>query len=384
MPSWTEGLLWREGQSLRAVKYLLTFKPFTGLPKAVCRAYLKGGLHLLPFPGSLLFWGAAFYLALEQQLPLAIQIPLLHSLERHEAPLGIRIPQSGALHEPRPDKPLEPGHQGPLRSTFKRTHRWARVHRYEDELACTTNEDRVAHVLFSEAADDLGLYGKPMARNAQIWTHDFRLLLNGPRATRDQLRKAAREMADGGLFGYRFFYPPMQVGRHAVYWQRPLVAFRAAGAEHPTVFLDGPAGYLTAYDAQKPRPDRPIELWPRQLAREPHVMAVRNFRFDHDVHYHQTSNNIRKLLDVADLSQGRHRLPGPRGRDAGGEPSSHRGQNHEPRAASPEPRAPSDERVRGIPQGRRWSAGTERLPEAGTEVPAGDGGCRQGRRGRRQ
>src|SRR6202035_2071831 len=164
------------------------------------------------------------YLALEKQLPFATQIPLLHSLERHEAPHGIRVPQSGLMHEARPDAPQH-GQGGPVRNTFKRTHRWARVHRYEDELAVTTKEDKVAHVLFSEEADDLGLYGKPMARNAQLWTHDFRLLLDGPRATRAELRKAADELAEGGVFGYRFFYPPMQVGRYAVYWQRPLIAF---------------------------------------------------------------------------------------------------------------------------------------------------------------
>ena len=33
--------------------------------------------------------------------------------------------------------------------------------------------------LFSTAPDDMGLYGKPMARNAQIWSHDFQLLLDG-------------------------------------------------------------------------------------------------------------------------------------------------------------------------------------------------------------
>ena len=31
----------------------------------------------------------------------------------------------------------------------------------------------MAHVLFSAEPEDIGLYGKPMARNAQIWTHRY-------------------------------------------------------------------------------------------------------------------------------------------------------------------------------------------------------------------
>ena len=76
---------------------------------------------------------------------------------------------------------------------FRRTHRWARVHRHQDELAAiAANEDKLAHVLFSAAPGDVGLYGKPMARNAQIWTDDFRLLLDGPRATAAELTRGGR------------------------------------------------------------------------------------------------------------------------------------------------------------------------------------------------
>ena len=64
-----------------------------------------------------------------------------------------------------------------------------------------------------------------MARNAQIWTHDFRLLLDGPRADRKAIQRAAAALQEGGQFGYRFLYPAMRVGRYEVYWHRPLVAF---------------------------------------------------------------------------------------------------------------------------------------------------------------
>ena len=182
-------------------------------------------------------------------MPLATQIPLLHSVERHAAPLGIRVPQSGWLHEPRASGETGNGTRRPLRNHYRRTHRWARIHRDEDELAVTAQEDRVAHVLFSTAADDLGLYGKPMARNAQIWTHDCQRLLDGPRAGHEELAAAAHTLAEGGLFGYRFLFPAMRVGAHEVYWHRPLVACWSAEADAPRVLSDAPLGYLTAYDA---------------------------------------------------------------------------------------------------------------------------------------
>ncbi len=247
LPSWSAPFRWRPGQSLRGVRYLLTFCPFDRLPATVSRAYLAGDLHLLPFPGSLLFFGAPGYLRLEKELPGAVQIPLLHSLHRHEAPWGIRIPQSGWMHEAPPGAPAPHADFGPIRGTFRRTHRWARVTRHQDELATTeATEDKLAHVLFSAAPGDVGLYGKPMARNAQIWTDDFRLLLDGPRATAAALKRAANRLAGGGLFGYRLFYPPMRVGRHEVFWHRPLVAFPAPGTGQPTLLPDAPAGWLTA------------------------------------------------------------------------------------------------------------------------------------------
>lgn len=301
LPSWTAGFHWSKGQPLRGIKYLLTFQPFSRLPAPVRKAYLAEELHLLPFPGSLVFWGAQPYLTLERELPLAMQIPLLHLTERHEAPGGIRVPQSGWLHEPRGGAAAPINSHGPVRNSFQRTHRWARVHRHEDELAVTAQEDKVAHVLFSTAADDLGLYGKPMARNSQIWTHDHRLLLDGPRADHEQLVHAAGRLAEGGLFGYRFLYPAMRVGRHEVYWHRPLAAYWSQENERAIVLPDGPLGYLTAYDARRPHLAHAVELWPRLLRRAPHLAAAQIFDVDHDHRYHRTTTNVRKLLDAAEL-----------------------------------------------------------------------------------
>ncbi|HEY8847659.1 MAG TPA: M28 family peptidase, partial [Thermoanaerobaculia bacterium] len=242
----------RSDRSLKGVRYLLTFTPFQELPRNVREAYLHGDLHLLPFPGSLLFFHAPPWRKLQAELPAAMQIPLLQTIERNEAPRGIRVPQSGWMHEGRGRRHT---HHGPIRNTMHRTNRWARVHRHEDELAVFKSEERVAHILFSSDAYDLGLYDKPMARNSQIWTHDYRLLLDGPRAGRAELIAAANALAAGGMFGYRFYYPPMLVGRHEVFWHRPLVAWLSE--DNAEVMEDAPLGYLSAGEIElEPRLER--------------------------------------------------------------------------------------------------------------------------------
>ena len=100
LPSWTNPLLFRDDEPAKAVKYLVTFRQFGRLPVAVREGYLADRLALLPFPGSLVFWGAPHYRHLEQALPFAIQIPLLQHVGRHEGWKGLRVPQSGWMHEP--------------------------------------------------------------------------------------------------------------------------------------------------------------------------------------------------------------------------------------------------------------------------------------------
>jgi hypothetical protein len=163
LPSWTAPFLFREGEAVKGVKYLLTFRPFGFLPKAVRQAYLERRIHLLPFPGSLIFWGAPRFLKLQSEFPQAMQIPLLNVCERREQPRGLRILQSGWLHEPRAGRPDAEVVRDKLRNTYRRTHRWERMERFEDDLAVVGDEIRLAHVLFSSDPDLVGLYGKPIS-----------------------------------------------------------------------------------------------------------------------------------------------------------------------------------------------------------------------------
>jgi hypothetical protein len=294
LPSWASNYLLAEGQSLAGVRYLLTFRPFRDLPQSVRRKYLAGDLHLLPFPGSLHFWGNPHFLQLREQLPFALQIPLLHFLERARGIHEIRVPQAGSFQEPGSTRP-HADHLGPRRETYKRTHRWNRVHRYEDDLV-TSREEHLAHVLFGTSPKDIGLYNKPMARNVQLWTQELQLLLDGPAAGPEEIGQAAAAVRAGGQFGYRFLFPAMRVGRHELYWHRPLVAYVSPQTNKPTLFANAPLGYLTAYLADKPDLAGPVELWPRLLQRELHQANMELFGHHVEDPPHATLHNVGKLL----------------------------------------------------------------------------------------
>jgi hypothetical protein len=301
LPSWCGPLLWQEGADLGKVRFLLTFRPFECLPAEVQNAYVGGRLHLLPFPGSLAFWGDPSLRRLQRQLPLAMQVPLLHLFPRHRGIDGIRIPQSGRLHEG-----MEaPEGSGTHRPEFVRTHRWQKVARHEDETALCTQGDRVTHVLFSTEPDDLGLYGKPMARNVQVWDSQFRLLLDGPRQGPAEIGQAEEALARGGMFGYRFLFPAMRVGPWEVYWQRPVAAFPGGRLDepspHPVLLPYAPTGYLTAYRADAPDLAAPIELWPRLLRRPVHQAANELFAHESQPRRHATTANVRALLEWHEL-----------------------------------------------------------------------------------
>ena len=308
LPSWTKPFLFKEQEPLKGVRYLLTFRPFGTLPQKVQKAYLAGDLHLLPCPGSLIFWGTPPFLRLQRELPLAMQIPLLNVCERHEALRGLRILQSGWLHEPRIDKPELGQIQDKLRNTYRRTHRWERVDRFQDDLAVSGVEDRLAHVLFSSDPGVLELYGKPMARNSQIWDEQYELLLDGPYASRKELISAAQVLRRGGRFGYRFYFPPMQVGKYEVFWHLPLVAFLDPETRKPQLLNDAPLGYLTAYNSDKPDLARPVELWPELLHRQEYLATLSGYERPYEHHEHQFALNAHKLMEVSDFL-GQSELP---------------------------------------------------------------------------
>src|SRR5262249_6892993 len=149
-------------------------------------------------------------------------------------------------------------------------------------------------VLFSTQPDDLELYGKPMARNVQLWTQGADLLLDGPHASPADIRRASLAVKAGGVFGYPVPFPALWVGRHEVSWHRPLVPSRDAAGE-AAVLPDAPLGYLTAYDAARPRLDRAVELWPRLQQRPVLLAALAGEDYTRKRQVPPQVRNVRKL-----------------------------------------------------------------------------------------
>ena len=298
LPRWTQRFLLSEPGPMTGVQYVLTFRPFSALPEPLRRAYLDGAIELLPSPLSLLFWGMPIYLRAQEQHPLAIQYSLLRLIARHEG-TGIRVPQSGLLHQPHRDgSHVDLGSEVTL-NTYARTHRWDRVPRDEDSSVRSRHVDAITTTLFSTALSDLGLYHKPMARNCQIWTRDGDLILNGPTATRAEIRNAANRVFDGGAFLYRFVFPAMRIGRHEVFWQRPLAACWSPDSGQ-TKLLEAPLpGYFAAYECERPDRSTPIELHPRLLNRQTYLDALHRIDATHDHYQSQTTLNVLNVLDTA-------------------------------------------------------------------------------------
>jgi hypothetical protein len=259
---------------------LVTVRPFGELPESVRAAYLARTLRLVPSPASLVFAYHPRYRTLADALPRATQIPLLHLFPRCEDRYAIRIPQSGWLDEG--------GHaKHRVVETIARTHRWQRIAR-DAGLPADAFHDRVSTALFSTDPDALGLYDKPLARNVQIWTEDYCLVLDGPVADRDAIVRAEREVGAGGRFGYRMYFPPMRAGVRELFWHLPLIA--RPGER----WRDAPLGYLTAERAGAAA----IRMSPERLARPAHVAAAA-LPVEHG--RPTASHNARKLLDAREL-----------------------------------------------------------------------------------
>lgn len=298
LPSWTKELTYEPKKGLAGIRYLLTFRPFANLPADVREAYLKGDLHLWPFPGSLVFWGMAGFRKLAKQLPFAQQLGLATIFPRCNDLHGLRIPQAGYLDEKAtPQQQASPNH----RPTFVRSHRWQKVQRYEDETAILAMADPVTRVLFSTEPDDIALYNKPMARNVQVWTRDHRLVLDGPNHSRNRIAKAEQLVAKGGTFGYRFLFPPMRVGLHEVYYHRPLLVYpKDPGGDLavvPVHLQHGPTGYLTAYRVDRLDIARPVELWPVFPQRPDYLAAIELYKHETSPRRWHTIHNLRMLLE---------------------------------------------------------------------------------------
>ena len=143
---------------------------------------------------------------------------------------------------------------------LERRHRWQRVARDAALLAPTRTHDKVSVALFSTDPVSVDLYDKPLARNAQVWTDDYRAAARRPaRRSRGDPRAPRRRSTTGGRFGYRMYYPPMRAGVREVFWHYPLVAGAARAVARGAAAATSPPSATAAMSR--------IELAPRLLAR---------------------------------------------------------------------------------------------------------------------
>ena len=122
----------------------------------------------------------------------------------------------------------------------------------------------------------------PQADGAQLPDLDARRRADPRRPEREPRRHRTRA-ASGSWPAARsctaFGFPPMRVGRHEVYWQRPLAACCVAGARR-----DATVGRRACRDTsphttcERPDYQRPVELYPRMLSREPHSRCAASDR----------------------------------------------------------------------------------------------------------
>jgi hypothetical protein len=303
LPGWTTKFLVSDESAFDSVRYLLTFRAFSHLPDTVRHLYLSGKLNLIPFPGSLVFWGMPGYLRLKNELPVTGQIPLLNLVARNRGNGGLRVTQSGWLHEPHPDNINYVVNENIIQETYHRTHRWERVHRYQDELNEAGHKIKLIKALFSTEPDAMGLYDKPMACNSQIWTRNFDLLLNGPKAGRRKIMEVEKIISAGGLFGYRFFFPPMRAGVFDVYLHRPLVAFLPLKSDKIKIKTESLFGFLAGYHTDDKDLSDPVELWPRMQKRDLYLSALHDFNSRFDYFTHQTALNILTLFETREAQK---------------------------------------------------------------------------------
>jgi len=296
LPGFARARLWREHEPAERMHTLFTLEPFATLPNSLQKAFLDGALRILPTPASHVFSGHPGYRKLSAALPRATQIPLLHLFPRVQGGYTLRIPQSGWLDEHDPCQARPSGSHRMVRH-IERTHRWQRTPRDQALVGDGAFTDEVTVALFSTNPDDLGLYGKPMARNAQIWSHDYQLLLDGPRASQAELERAAEMLDRGGRFGYRLYYPPMRAGTRELFWHLPLLARLHPGGDQAELYEDTlRLGSITA-EATAPTGGGSIALAANLLDRPGHREAATLFAREPGQLRHTTAQNLHKLLD---------------------------------------------------------------------------------------
>lgn len=211
-------------RSAAGVRYLVTFLPYGGAkwPAALKTAYARGGFDAIPSPATLLFSGVPLFEGMGN--PQARQLALLTELSQFSRGLA-RLTGLRAL------------------DVSRKRHRFQKDADEETKPAPIGSRgvggeaEDVFPEIFDATTETVGLYGKPIARNVQMWGFQGPLaaqkwFFDGPSATRtaiDRARATLQADAKRSHVHYRNYYPPMDINGYEAWWVRPLVAWAKPG-----------------------------------------------------------------------------------------------------------------------------------------------------------
>ena len=180
LPTWAHEFVITDDEPLKGVEYLLTFRPFRDLPAAAKRKYFAGELHLLPLPGSFLFWGCLVVQASCRRRS-ASPSKCRSCTSSNDTKCSARsAPQSGWFEEvsetesaTKRKKLKEPGWK-PIRDTFKRIYRQARRRIASTIISSTLMSTGCLYVLFSTRARRTSIFiTSRWPRNVQLWDSEY-------------------------------------------------------------------------------------------------------------------------------------------------------------------------------------------------------------------
>ncbi len=195
-------------------KYLVTFLPYSEWPESMKRAYREDRLNPIPHPSTLIFSEAPLFNKMvseeARQLPLAIEFSQFSQSLVRMGFYGLR-----AL------------------DVSRRRHRFSKSD--NNSMGNSTIGDNGTDpldLIFRAIPSVMGIYGKPIGRNVQMWGVSGPLkgewLLDGPAANHDVLKQAENKiLEDGGAsrVHYRNYFPVAQINGFDLRWYRPLVAW---------------------------------------------------------------------------------------------------------------------------------------------------------------
>jgi hypothetical protein len=272
---------------------LFTFQPEAQWPASWRTAFNDGKLTVIPHPSTLAPGRATLARQLAATHSDGAQIPLAEIFARSTSVAGLMVPKAGEL------KLLDSGPPRQLAGLGLPPFSVLGV--YESEPL------NLFRLIFDSSPESTALYGKPTARNTQIWGTQGplagRWLLDGPKAGKAAIDRARETFlrSPDSRFAYREAFAPLDINGHEAHWHRPVAAWYFPAEDSVKMDLEEPGRFLLS------KPGRTVELraaiddrWgvDREMAEALVDEAPAKVTDG-------TAQDVRRLLEHAELSNGR-------------------------------------------------------------------------------